>query len=473
MNPLSLQSSRAVGATSSDSLVIFLDLDQSAFGPTAAPVASAVRQSCSLVLPDDPFPATSVENFYDLATEKYAELRQGADGERNAATYLAYVSTFFHEIRHVHDLLSTIYGQEVFFTMFNCAQNAPALLAELHEWVANGNDRVILAPLGRNLARLEGLDTEITKVIVHYGKALSDIDDFGRAHPSSPSSITLTHLLEASAVDIQLNFIHDTFGREALFDLIAFIHEGGASDAYLQIRDEMTDIFSTRELTGSLGPVLNYVNWISLMPTTFPGRPFAEGPTSVAFYEAIVQQLGLGASEVTLESAKAMTAEFCAAWGLLKPSEAISNRRAYFEGMTVRINEGWRRQGVPDPFNLAATYSGFVKTHRALCDWILASEDSYFDANKYVPHVIMGHLPAVSLKLKCDGKLHDFMTPGYLTVPFDNWNNFSIMATVFRLLVNGRATGETNSWEDLCWNKMLEGAWGTRLPIREQSALFD
>ena len=473
MNALSLQSSRALGVTSSDSLVIFLDLDQSAFGRTAAPVAAAVRQACSIILPDDPFAATPVENFYDLAAQKYAELRQGADGLRNAATYVAYLSTFFHEIRHVHDLLSTIYGQEVFFKMFNCAQNAPALLARLKEWVASGNDRVILAPLGRNIARLEGLDAEITKVIVHYEKSLSDIDDFGRAHPSSPSSITLTHLLEASAVDIQLNFIHDAFGPQALFDLITFIHEGGASDTYLQIRDEMTDICSTRKLTGSFGPVLNYLSWISLMPTTFPGRPFVEGPTSVAFYEAVVQQLGLGASEVTLEAAKTMTAEFCSAWGLLKPSEAISNRRAYFEGMAVRIDEGWRGQGVHDPLNFAATYAGFFKAHQALCDWILASEDSYFDANKYVRHVIMGHLPAVSLKFKCDGKLHDFMTPGYITVPFHDWNSFSVMATVFRLLVNGRATGETNSWEDLCWNQMLEGAWGKPLPIREQSALFD
>jgi hypothetical protein len=136
MSLLPLYSSSAFGVTTEENLALLINLDSSGLGPTSPLVANAVRHLCGLFLKDDELKPIPIDDYYAVARDYYERIGREDKTGVQALSFLSYVSAYFHEIRHVHDLLATNYGQTVLFKNLNYYQNLPTIIAGLAEWQA-------------------------------------------------------------------------------------------------------------------------------------------------------------------------------------------------------------------------------------------------------------------------------------------------------------------------------------------------
>src|SRR5688572_2541122 len=112
-------SSSNFGVTTPDSLTLLLDLENSALGPTSPEVASAVCHLCGLLEADDSLKPIPLDDYYAVAKDYYDRFLNDDPSGLQCLTLTSYVSAYFHELRHVHDLISTGYGQNLLFKYLN------------------------------------------------------------------------------------------------------------------------------------------------------------------------------------------------------------------------------------------------------------------------------------------------------------------------------------------------------------------
>jgi len=422
VNLLPLYSSSAFGATIQDNLTILIDLDQSVLGPISKQVSLAVRHLCGLIFPDDDLELLNLDDFYEVAKDYYEQIKYIDPTGRQMMSFLACLSGYYHELRHAHDLLATGYGQELIFTSLNCYQNLPALLTALADWLAQDERRRIPLPISAGL----DFPDDIRKLLRYYDKVHSDIREFKKPKRASHAGLTTTHLLEGSAINTQLDFVHDVFGEEAVFALTEFIQRGRRSRVYLQIRNEVAETFYARGFRGwGLGAIINYLLWCSLMVTTFPGKKYQEGPTSVTLYEALAEHISRLADQMELPRVRELVLDFYERWGFLTPEQMVSRVDQTLVERASKVEQAWQRYGEEGrQLGFVEAYRSFTKAFSHINQWIRDHPEGYFGQRYYVWCVMGGLLPSVHVKLKLNGSVHDFMTKGYDIIPFSGWIHY-------------------------------------------------
>src|SRR5262249_12588897 len=169
-------SSSAFGVTTQDNLSLLINLDQNSLGRTSELVSTAVRHLCGLFLPGDEIKPIRLDDYHEVAKDYYERILKADPTKTQSLMFLSYRSAYFHEIRHVHDLLATNYGQTVLFKNLNYYQNVPSLIAELAGWQKRNASRRIPLPIMGNLDCLPGLNKDIVELIKRYSRLYDEIE---------------------------------------------------------------------------------------------------------------------------------------------------------------------------------------------------------------------------------------------------------------------------------------------------------
>jgi hypothetical protein len=473
MNDFILYNSSAFGTTIQDNLTILIDLDQNILGPTSKEVSRAVRHLCGFILPEDDLDPVNFDNFDIVAKEYYHSIQVNDPSGQNLLVYLAYLSGFFHELRHAHDLLSTTYGQDFLFQMLNLYQNTPSILSQLREWSKQRSMQPVPVPLKDNIPLLSELPQDILNLLEKYNSLQDDFRAFHAPRQRRPSNITVTHLLEGSAVDIQLDFIYDLFGEEAYHLLVEFIQNGDRSRLYLQIRQELLDIFNDRGFRGmGMGTVLNYLLWCALVSTTFPNRKIQEGPNSVILFEALVEYVSRRIKKFDDDdfgNLQELVIEFYDSWGFLPPKAMQARIQQFLSGRVERIEKTYQTHGLSHSVrDITTPYRSFAKAYEHMNLLIDSSPITYFGQRLYGWSFLRGLLPSIHTKVKIDGKLQDFMTYGPKVIDFEGWNYFFLNSSLLRFLMEGRSFAQVSFTDDLIYNLLTRD-----MKIEDRSALFN
>lgn len=476
MSLLPLHSSSAFGTTIQDNLTILIDLDNSALGPTSEKVSSAVRHLCGIKFPNDEFESLNLDNFYEIAKDYYRQIKHLDPTGRQLLSFLSYLSGYYHELRHAHDLLATTYGQGLLHDTFDCYQNFPSVMTALSNWLSEDEGRRIPIPLSENLDLLADLPEDLKKLMSHYSKIRSNITGFQHPQRASPAGLTTIHLLECSAFDIQIDFIHDVFGDEAVFVLTEFVQRGQRSRVYLQIRNELAETFYARGFRGwGLGTIINYLLWSSLVGTTFPGQKVNEGPNSVILCEALVEHVIRNAVEMELPVIRKLVQDFFDYWGFLTTEQMISRVNQELVKRVAKLEKAWKRLGEEGiQLDFVKAYESFANAYSRMNQWIEGNPMAYFGQRNYVWCVMGGLLPSVHLKVKLNGSVYDFMSKGYEIIPFDAWENITFISTMFKLLVQRRIPSSRSFFENICLNILNKKIWnGVQLKFMDRSDFFN
>lgn len=462
-----LYSSSAYGITSPDNLSLLINLDYSSLGPTPKLVANAVRHLCGLLFPDENLKPIPFDNYYEIATEYYQQIAMSDPTGRNLMIFLSYFSTYFHEIRHVHDLLSTAYGQTILFSNFNFYQNVPVLLNALHTWQTKNPQNLIPIPILGNLELLTGLPEDILQLINKYPgmhESLNNIEQTGALY----SNLSVTHLLECSATISQLELIGDVFGHDAVLDFIKYIQTGNHSHSkldiqisksvdtlrlYLHIINEFYEVFEAKGFHGNIGTAIRYICWCSLFGATFHDKPRTEGISVMAFYEALVEYTIRKAESVELHHIQDIVDDFCRKWGLMTPKEMALRTGIERENILNKLEKTWQSRDDLD-FSFIHCYRGFTKGYNDMCKTIIDFPESYFE--NYAWAVMYGVLPSVRVLVKVDNSVYTFMSSGYGILEPDDWEDVAQLSITLKLLLNGRDLKSPFAFiEDVCFNTLL------------------
>jgi hypothetical protein len=464
-----LNASSAFGVTAQENVTIFMDLDQSSLGKTPKLVASAVRHLCGLNTPEDAVEPLSFDDYDEVARQYYGTIIQSDRTGKSALIFLSYLSTFFHELRHAHDLLATSYGQDILFLTLNCYQNVPGLLAELTKWQNKGLERNIPLPLS-HINNTE-LPTFVRDVATRYLDVKNRITEFRAPRVTSPAGLTVGHLLEGSATEIQLGFIHELFGDQGLFELITLIQRSKGSRLYLQIRNEIIEGFSAkgfRDLREALY-AMNYILWCALIGTTFPNKKLSEGPTNTVLYEALITYVLRYVKRMDFSEVQEIVISFYHKWGLLTPNQMIDRFSSFLDNRAGNLEQLWRQNEVNVPkINFTNAYRSFSQSYRSFTQWIQEHPSYYFKPEVYGWAVVSGFLPSVYILVKFEGEIHGFMTDGRSGPSLEEWQSITNFSTIFKLFFEGRNRTPLSFFED----KVFEYLRETGLKFRIKDSRF-
>jgi hypothetical protein len=313
---------------------------------------------------------------------------------------------------------------------------------------------------------------DFVRLFQGYNSRRDDIRAFTNPSNSSPAELSVTHLLEGSAVEIQLAILHLFFGEEAVLRFINFVRQGNNSSFYLAIRADISEeLYSKGDMSLDMAELVTYLTRCSLLGTTFPHAKLAESPNSATLYEALVEHVLRRSGDLPKVGLQGVVDEFYHSWGFLTPEEVTSRFAAVTER---RLEDGKKKLGQlgsssgQDVFIRA--YEHFAATFLRMNAWIKDTNLQYFNGLGYLDAYVQGLLPSVHIKVKVNDKMHDFMSRGYDTIPFDSWNFVTSMSTTFAMLVDGRCTTPSLDFENLCFRELTSTDWhGTRLKFRDKS----
>jgi hypothetical protein len=448
---MALYNSGALGSVLQDSLVVLLDLET--FGGRAVPtdVVKAVRHVCGLLDPNDDLHPLQFDEV-DRAAVRYYQTIQRTHGEGAAAAYLAFTSGFFHELRHAHDLLATAYGQSLLFRSFNFYQNAPRLAAALEEWVEADRTRTIPMPLRGHTAALTGFPPELRALIERYETYANETRDFLFDTTMASNRVTVVHLLETSAMNVQLDFVHEVFGDDAEWLLATTIEKSGRAKYYVTIRNEAADRFEAAGFRGEgLGIAINYLIWCALQMTTWPGATINDGPAPVTLFEALTEHVLHTCKDIDPATVRGAVEKFYADWGFLTPDEVSLRHASNFETQAARLAVA---RGTSDRLDLTGAYAAIARTYSSMNERIRERPEWFFGQREYVWSVLAGYWPALNVKVRYDGTFYDYMTPGEQLIPFDVWSRLANLSTMFNIIVEGRGTSAVRFFEDECFEHL-------------------
>lgn len=439
-----LHSPNSIGAIAQDNLTILLNLDNSCLGKPSSLVKNAIRHLCGFQKGEKEQENASFENFDILAREYYEKIKKFDSSGTQLAIFLLLLSSYFHELRHAHDLMSTTFGQDYLFKVLNCYQNSFAMLSELKSWQDVDDNRRIPLPFKENFSQCKGISSEILRLINKYNQACSDIKNY-QDQQISHFSATPIRLLETMAVDIQLDFIHDLFGDEALSVLIKIIQNNSESSKYLRIRNDLRDAFyeaGFRE--DKLGSIINYISWTSLMLTNqYKQEPY-ECLNSATYFDGLVDYILRETKVKSLKETIESVNDFCQKWNLYNPNEMqqivvkyLNKRKAKFKEASLSIPKDDFRSSIQN------TYFSFIDAFDAINTVISKSQEAYFGQRLYCWTFLAGLLPSIHIKLLDDGIIYNCMSTGKIVIDYNNWSKTTIMSTSFKLILEGKPTQES------------------------------
>src|SRR5215213_366167 len=432
-----LYSSSAFGVTTPDSLTLLINLDNSIFGPTSPEVAAAVSHLCGFYEAGEKRKPIPADDYHQVARDYYEGLLRADPSGVQSLSLLCYVSAYYHELRHVHDLMSTAYGQTVLFTYLNYYQNMPALVTELTRWQERYPTRSIKLPLGSHLSEMKDIDDDIRKLILQFPKLHGTIDNLDPAGDGFHGRLTARHLLECSATNAQTSLVSDVFGDEAHTRLIEFISEGAAAQAYWQINSDMLEAFYAKGFRGrGLGKLISYLAWCALFGGIQGGEQTGDGVSIVNFYHALVEHVVHHIDVIDFESVRSLVDGFCDAWGLQTPAGNVKATRADLESRAQRMEKAWHDSGASEiGAPLVAAYKKIVGAFVDINEVIAEMPEQYF--GNYFWLVSSGILPSAHLFVKREGKLLHGLSSGTELLPVDTWDYIAHTASVLTVLLDG------------------------------------
>jgi hypothetical protein len=424
---------------------------------------------------DDELKPIPIDDYYDVAREYYQQIKSADSSGTELLAFLSYVSGFFHEVRHVHDLLATTYGQDLLLTCLNYYQNTPSLLVLLHEWLKKDTTRRVPLPLARNLDSIPDFPDDLKRLVVRFHEKQADIRAFQQPTMRSPAELTITHLLEGSAINVQLDFVYDLFGEEGLFLLTQFIQKGKRSRVYLQIRQELEEAFAAKKFQGyGLGSVLNYLIWCALTRTAPRGKTLKEGLNPILLFEALSQHVARNVNAAEIEIVRSAVGEFCDRWSFLTPTEIVAAQEKAISERLKRHEQKSLESGAQSLFEtFGRAYKAFSGAFSTLNKDIAESPKLYFGQRWYVWTFLRGLYPQVSVSAKFEGSSHSFMTQGYQLIPWEDWGLMAWFSSAFRLIVEGRDSSGSSFFDDICFKMLTEGRFGAPLRFEDRGPLFD
>ena len=461
----SLHAPSPFGATATDSLSVLIDFDDGPLGALPDHVVSAVRRFTGLQLGDPQFEIARYDDYEVQAREQYAELERGDPSGRDSLLFAVYLSTYFHELRHVHDLLSTTYGQEGFFHLFNHYQNTGSLLEALTDWSAKGDGRRIPLPVAGDAGLWGELPQPLHELLRRDRELTERLEDMNRRRSSVVDEVQVVHLLEASAVSAQLGFLNDVFGYEVPHRVTEFMRDSGGQRVYLDLRSDMVDTFflaGHRDERSST--TLNYLIWCSLTGASATDGDLASGPHPTVLFRALHEHVLHRCKELDFGAVREAVDEFCQEWGLRTPNE---NADHYSNVCKRRLADYEKKsKEIPNADKWYGVYASVTNTRAKTRKTILDLGEAYFSPGAYGWMVLQRALPAVHVKVRLRGEISDVMSQGSDVQPPEDWAMLAAFASTYQLLMKGRYRARPRFLEDIVFDRLVETGWRRGAPLR-------
>lgn len=467
-----LNNSSAFGLTIQDNLTVFVNLDKSLLGETEPYVISAVRHLCGMLLPDDDYEQINLDDYYEIAQRYFKSIKEKDRTGQQLRIFLSYLSGFFHEIRHSHDLLATTYGQDFLYVKLNCYQNIPIVLSSLEEWQLKHPNKRIPIPLKDSLGNFKDLPAEVYSLLNHYIKMNDKIKELNKPTTNIYSNFSTTHLFEAIAINVQLDFVHDIFGDEGVLILTDLIRKSKKASLYLRIRNEFMNYFMSKGIYKyGLGTVINYILWCSIVGSTFPRREFSERPHPVVLFKGLSEHIRSNTETWDISKIKKLCNDYLCKWGLLTTEEVIDRYKTELHNRLNKLERMYQQLGVNNN-TIIEGYRSFVKAYEMIQSIINIEPDAYFGQRRYVWSAMRGIMPSISYKMKSNNQTNDFMSHGIKLIEYENWNTLTFYSAVLKLLTFGRSSFNNTFYEDIVFNTLIKNNKGKGLLFSDSSKLF-
>jgi hypothetical protein len=203
----------AFGVISADSFAITIDLDRSNMGRTPEVVQQPLR--------------TVFVNNQEI---NYREVFEQLPDTDSQLLFVAYISTLFHEVRHSHDLMSSMHGVTWIQNICRFALNYDAALIKVADWVKSNRRIEVRLPLTQDVLASDPL---LERLHRDYQNFKAKRTSFKRQGAILDPNLTHGNLLEASAYMIQLDAIDVLFGQEKTAAFLAWTRDTPERALYL------------------------------------------------------------------------------------------------------------------------------------------------------------------------------------------------------------------------------------------------
>jgi hypothetical protein len=453
---IELQANSGFGRALTDCLLLFLDFDLDGANAVSPEVSGIARRLLGLATPNDAWAGTALtaDEFYDLARTSFERFSRDDASGRDARHLVASVSTFFHEARHVHDLLSTAFGISVLNRSYNCYQNAVGITLQLEDWQKENPGRQIPLPVISALSRL-GLSKTSGTILRRAAELPALIAKEGQPESGLFSWMSSCHLLEASATLVQLGIINDLFGPDGVSAFTELLSGSEANRTYLRLINDITEIVDMRENAQQrAGMVLSFLLWVSLQGarSTRSEGPSGE-PASVAYFHAVAEHVTRNRQgDTSLSQVRDLVDEFNALWGFPPLTETLAATQLRQKQFLQKLSDAWG--GVDKAFAEAfpPLFSALTTAHQTLVAKIESDPDNYFIGYRYGISLLTAQLSAVRVDYKTGGRIWRKFSPGVPCLPEETWNEVELWAGIVRLLALGRCANPLAHIEQQAFN---------------------
>lgn len=458
-----LASSASFGQALTDSLIIYLDLDQSGLGPTPPEVGAAVCRLLGLTDPDRTTraDAKSTDDIYAAAHADLERFQREDPSGRAALIFVAYVSTFFHEARHVHDLLSTGFGLDLLAAQFNYYQNALPLAVHLREWQTDTSERVPV-PIPADHPAIRSWVPQAVHLVERYRSLGSRMERAGAPDRGIYAWMSNIHLLEASAGVVQLDITHDLFGDNGVVLFDTLVRKGASARKYMWLISDFGELMEKRsKAREKIGRMMAFLLWTSLQGTRRHSSEAELSPVAVfhAMADFVSRRAG-GAIDVS--QIQSLLDEFCMLWKLPLPAVTLAANRERLQTRTDKFVEGWHAIDAEAPALFADVFVGLGDTYLRLTEQIQAAPEVYFVGRFYSHALLMGYLPALRIDFKLGDSIHTAFTPGQPCLDPAVWDKAALYSALLSVLIKGRCTFPIPYLEERAF-EFLSGEIGLRL----------
>ncbi|MCF3630430.1 hypothetical protein RJ527_04175 [Thalassospiraceae bacterium LMO-SO8] len=435
MTVLTLNESAFLGRATQDTLAVAISFDANQAGRVDPETERAIRHVTFLSRPEDN-PEQFARNDWDEVVRDHSEriLRQNPS-RRQHDLFLMYLSGYFHELRHAHDLLGSCCGQDILFLLANCYQNTAYLLNDLKKWqVATGKDIPVPLPPAE---QFEALSPDSVTILNKYRNTVENFRGFQRPF-GAPYWLTPVDLLEASACNAQLTVLHELFGAENTFRVTELIARSPAANRYLRARNSVADYLASKGFTQVHSDALTYIIWSSLMALKPHGQSMADGLNPVIAFEGIVEVASRHPDVLHLEDAIKAVDAFCSEWDLMTPLEMGE----YFTANMDRRLQSKTGGGYEE---IRKAHEGLRASFELMLQTVTRHPNGFTNLNMYPWAIVNSALPSVLVRTYSNGEMHDYLSPGVAHLSAKQWTLLDILGCGLRVLSEGfGALGDSN-----------------------------
>jgi hypothetical protein len=455
-----LSGSAAFGQALTDNLIIYLDLDQSGLGPTPPEVGTAVRRLLGLTDPDSTMPAEAVGDIYTMARTDLERFQRDDSSGRTASVFVAYVSTFFHEARHVHDLLSTGFGLDILAAQFNYYQNALPLAGHLRKWQTDTGLSIPM-PVAADHPAIKSWISQGARLVERYSTLTSRMERAGAPDRGIYGWMGNIHLLEASAGMVQLDIAHDLFGDEGVVLFDGLVRRGAAARKYMWLINDFVELVERRsKVREKIGRMMAFLLWTSLQGAR--GESGEAELSPVAFFHAasdfLIRRVD---AAIDVAQMRLLIDEFCTLWKLPLQAVTLTANQKRVRERTDQFVQGWQAIDAAASADFTDIFVELREVYLRLTQQIQVTPETYFVGRYYSHAILMGHLPALRIDFKFGDAMHTGFTPGRPCLDPAVWEKAAFYSAILSLLIKGRCTFPIPYLEDRAFGFLSDelGLW--------------